>query len=195
MTSVDIYNTLEDLDAFRILELNQTHPEETQLSGRLISSRLEDAPDYCAVSYVWGDQQPTSSILLEGGNSLPITKTLLNVVKELSSSHASNRLWADQICINQRDEVEKAVQISHMGTIYRQARQVIGWLGEPTEDSELGIKFLCFLGNMECNPSFDSVPAIQELTEEIHAEKDKLEYLFSPYGKHMKAAARLLQRP
>jgi len=56
MTSVDIYNTLEDPGAFRILELNQTHLAETQLSGRLISSRLEDAPDYCAVSYVWGDQ-------------------------------------------------------------------------------------------------------------------------------------------
>jgi hypothetical protein len=52
MTSVDIYNTLEDPGAFRILELNQTHLAETQLSGRLISSRLEDALDYCAVSYV-----------------------------------------------------------------------------------------------------------------------------------------------
>lgn len=194
MTSVDIYNTLEDPGAFRILELNQTHPAETQLSGRLISSRLEDAPDYCAVSYVWGDQQPTSSILLEDGNSLPITKTLFNAIKELSSSHTSNRLWVDQICINQRDEVEKDVQISLMGTIYRQARQVLGWLGEPTEDSEIGIEFLSFLGNSERNPSFDSAPAFQELTEGIHGE-DKLAYLFSPDGKHMKAADRLLQRP
>jgi hypothetical protein len=42
-----------------------------------------------------------------------------------------------------------------MGAIYRQARQVLGWLGEPTEDSEIGIEFLCFLGNVERNPSFD----------------------------------------
>jgi hypothetical protein len=159
-------------------------------------ARLEDAPDYCAVSYVWGDQPPTSSILLEDGNSLPITKTLFNVVKELSSSHASNRLWVDQICINQGDKVERAVQISLIGTIYRQARQVIGWLREPTNDSEIGIEFLCFLGNVESNSSFDSGPAFHELTEGVHGETEKIiAYLFSPDGKHIKAAAGLLQRP
>jgi hypothetical protein len=132
--------------------------------------------------------------LLKDGNSLPITKTLFNVVKELLSSHASSWLWVDQICINQRDKVEKAVQISLIGTIYRQARQVLGWLREPTTDSEIGIEFLCFLGNIERNPLFDSALAFQELTEGIHRE-DKLAYLFSPNGKHMKAATRLLQRP
>lgn len=148
MPSVNIYNTLEDPGTFRILELNQTQPTETQISGRLISSRLQDTPDYRAISYVWGDQPPTSSILLEDGNSLPITKTLFNVIKELSSIHASNRLWVDQICINQGDEAERAAQISLMGTIYRQAHQVIGWLGEPTDDSKIGIEFLRFLGNV-----------------------------------------------
>lgn len=116
------------------------------------------------------------------------------MVKELSSSHASNRLWVDQICINQRDKVKKAVQISLIGTIYQQARQVLGWLGEPTKDSEIRIKFLCFLGNVERNPSFDSALAFQELIEGIHGE-EKLAYLFYPDSKHIKAAARLLQRP
>lgn len=52
MPSVNIYNKLEDPGTFRILELNQTHPAETQISGRLISSRLQDTPDYRAISYV-----------------------------------------------------------------------------------------------------------------------------------------------
>src|ERR1700709_841280 len=126
MDSVDIYNTLENEDSFRILELNQTDPAETQFSGRLISSRLEDTPDYYAISYVWGDQQPTSSIYLEDGNYLPITKTLFDVIKAVSSAHTHIRLWADQICINQEDEAEKVHQLKLMGTIYRKARQVIG---------------------------------------------------------------------
>ena len=188
-----IYNTLGDSGAFRILELNQTHPAETQLSGRLISSRLKDPPDYCAVSYVWGDQQPTSSILLEDGNSLAITETLFKVVKELSSSHASNRVWVDQICINQSDKAEKSVQISLMGTIYQQACQVIGWLGDPTDDTEIGIKFLCFLGNM-ADPSFDSVHFFQMLIEGVPG-RDNSTGPFSPDSKHMKAAACLFQRP
>lgn len=132
--------------------------------------------------------------MLEDGYSLLITETLFNVIKELSSSHASNRLWVDQICINQGDEVERAAQISLMRAIYRQAHQVIGWLGEPTDDSEIGIKFLCFLGNVESNPSLDPGPACHEFTEGVQTG-EKIAYLFSPDGKHMKAATGLLQRP
>ena len=63
MNYINIYDILE-VGTFRILELNQYYPAETQLSRRLISSRLEDTLGYYAISYVWGNQQPTSSILL-----------------------------------------------------------------------------------------------------------------------------------
>ena len=91
MNYINIYDILE-VGTFRILELNQYYPAETQLSRRLISSRLEDTLGYYAISYVWGNQQPTSSILLEDRNYLPITKTHFNVIKGLSSSHTSIRL-------------------------------------------------------------------------------------------------------
>jgi hypothetical protein len=41
-------------------------------------------------------------------------------------------LWADAICINQMDPVEKASQILHMGEIYSQAHRVVVWLGKDT---------------------------------------------------------------
>jgi hypothetical protein len=39
-------------------------------------------------------------------------------------------LWADAICINQEDHVERSKQVVMMGEIYSQARTVIVWLGE-----------------------------------------------------------------
>jgi hypothetical protein len=38
-------------------------------------------------------------------------------------------LWIDAICINQKDNAEKATQIPLMGDIYSQTEQVIIWLG------------------------------------------------------------------
>jgi hypothetical protein len=39
-------------------------------------------------------------------------------------------LWADAICINQEDYVERSKQVVMMGEIYSQAKTVIVWLGE-----------------------------------------------------------------
>jgi hypothetical protein len=46
-------------------------------------------------------------------------------------------LWADAICINQSDEVEKSAQIPMMGTIFANADRVRVWLGN---DSEISMK-------------------------------------------------------
>jgi hypothetical protein len=45
-------------------------------------------------------------------------------------------LGADAVCINQQDNDEKALQVPLMSRIYRQAQQVIVWLGDDETDSE-----------------------------------------------------------
>ncbi|PMD44844.1 heterokaryon incompatibility [Hyaloscypha variabilis F] len=42
---------------------------------------------------------------------------------------AMYHLWVDAICINQKDDVEKATQISLMKEIYSFAEEVVIWLG------------------------------------------------------------------
>ncbi|KAF5697442.1 het-6OR heterokaryon incompatibility (het-6OR allele), partial [Fusarium mundagurra] len=49
-------------------------------------------------------------------------------------------LWIDAICINQRDNNEKGVQIQRMGDIYRQAARTIAWLGKGTILSHLAFE-------------------------------------------------------
>jgi hypothetical protein len=49
---------------------------------------------------------------------------------------SNNYIWIDALCINQSDNVEKAIQVPLMGSIYTNARQVIVWLGLE-EESDL----------------------------------------------------------
>jgi hypothetical protein len=49
------------------------------------------------------------------------------------------------ICINQKNDDEKAHQIQMMGDIYRNAAQVLIWLGESTDFSEEGMKVIVLL--------------------------------------------------
>lgn len=51
-------------------------------------------------------------------------------------------LWADAICINQRDDVEKSLQVAQMGRVYSAAESVIVWLGEEEDDCHLVAKLL-----------------------------------------------------
>jgi hypothetical protein len=71
--------------------------------------------------------------------------------------------WIDAICINQADEVEKEQQVKKMYEIYKNARQVVVWLGPTTPDS---IKALDFAETIyRC---FD--PAAERLEEERWSE-------------------------
>jgi hypothetical protein len=48
-------------------------------------------------------------------------------------------IWIDAICLNQEDDIEKATHVPLMGTIYKQAKRVLIWLGEAANDSDLAM--------------------------------------------------------
>ncbi len=52
------------------------------------------------------------------------------------------RLWADQICINQKDVEEKNSQVVMMGDIYRNARRTLIWIGQGDEDVTAVVELL-----------------------------------------------------
>ncbi|KAH8701244.1 heterokaryon incompatibility protein-domain-containing protein, partial [Phaeosphaeriaceae sp. PMI808] len=119
---------------------------------------LSAHPDYIALSYTWGNANDTSPALCDGkkikitafcdGKKINITKNLREALWQLRESRNSlarkflskNRLaqplyfWIDAVCINQSDKEEKSCQVGLMADIYRQAYNVIVWLG-PSDDS------------------------------------------------------------
>lgn len=201
MKSIDTHQPLEHADSIRILELVRFDPSKGQLLGRLITTRLTHRPNFIAMSHVWGIGSLNKSILLADELSQPISEALFNGLKELSSRADNILVWVDLICIRQGDLQEKEQQISLMGRIYSQAREVVAWLGDAHSGIGTGIKLLRVLGELE-----DEEPGsnnqhnqtefrrlFQELAEDISV--DSLENLFDFRNVAWQGAISLVQRP
>ncbi|KAI1853972.1 hypothetical protein JX266_001113 [Neoarthrinium moseri] len=107
----------------------------------VLKVRRSAAPKYTAVSYTWGDEQPSRFVYLDG-KQFPVRRNLWSLLHYLSPvALAQDRhwdyLWVDAICINQDDDSERAAQVSRMDQTYRDATCVSVWLGLPSIPSDL----------------------------------------------------------
>jgi Heterokaryon incompatibility protein (HET) len=98
-----------------------------------------------ALSYSWGNEQPTESIQIIAQNIpciMPIIPNLEAALRQLRHPDRNVVLWVDAICINQADKVEKSHQVPKMAEIYSEAANVRVWLGKEENKSELALKFI-----------------------------------------------------
>ena len=58
-------------------------------------------------------------------------------------------IWIDALCINQRDKDEKAVQVRRMDQIYKGAKAVFAWLGEPDDYTSTGFGTISKLSELD----------------------------------------------
>ncbi|KAK1996272.1 heterokaryon incompatibility protein [Colletotrichum falcatum] len=87
--------------------------------------------DYGALSYTWGDQAVRVPIIVNGQVVL-IGQNLESAFRALSSDPnyiEGLKIWADAICINQKDLDERSLQVKRMRMIYGTALIVSIWLG------------------------------------------------------------------
>lgn len=125
------YDALSPGKWFRLLRI---HPgqHDDPLRCDLISTALEAAPSYTALSYVWGDPTKVGQVECSGIKTT-VTRSLLGGLRQLRDTEEDAMVWADAICINQSDAKEKSSQVNMMGTIYDQATEVFVWLGDDPE--------------------------------------------------------------
>jgi hypothetical protein len=87
--------------------------------------------EYEALSYVWGPAKPSYPVLVNNTHLLQVGESLWWGLARIVEDYEKPRLvWIDAICINQKDNEEKAWQVQLMGEIYRRAKGVIVYLGE-----------------------------------------------------------------
>ena len=91
---------------------------------------------FTAVSYEWGPAE-SSRIIIVNGCSMMIRENLWQFLthllrSDLASVDGYQSLWADAICINQDNTIERNQQVSMMGMLYRYTKMVYVWLG-PTD--------------------------------------------------------------
>ena len=127
------YKPLPNERSIRVLDLAPGLWHES-ISYSLRTVHLDDENlHYEAVSYVWGDATDRRTILCNG-LSVSITRNLFEALQRFRVTDATRTLWADAICINQRDNYEKTAQVRLMGVIYGRAGQVLIWLQHEEDD-------------------------------------------------------------
>lgn len=114
--------------------LHSTIDDSDEVTWSLKTTQLDDTLNrlpmaFDALSYTWGDQAQTFSLLCDGA-VLHIHHNLNEALPYLARRRPTPLpLWVDAVCINQEDVTEKDQQITRMGKIYRQADTVWAWLG------------------------------------------------------------------
>ena len=118
----------------RILNL-QPGCWQDQISCTLTVVSLEDdRTKYEALSYVWGSEENSVAISLDG-NIVQVRKNLFYVLRRLRCVAEVRPLWVDALSINQTDDAEKSAQVAIMPTIYQRSYKTWIWLLEYESNS------------------------------------------------------------
>ncbi|PSS18561.1 hypothetical protein M430DRAFT_35062 [Amorphotheca resinae ATCC 22711] len=137
--------------SFRYVELDTAQHEirllrilpETSsiIQCELLHTSLENPRSYIAISYAWGDVEETRAIILDG-HEFPVTESLWLALQRLRSRSFPVIVWADAVCINQQNTIERNFQIQEMAAIYSKAYSVAIWLGPEADNSHKAIQFM-----------------------------------------------------
>lgn len=116
----------------RLLHLGKrgsSQVEEPNLISCTFSTvSLDEYPEYEALSYVWGDTFKEKTIQIDN-EAVGITRNLHEALTQLQLPDRERVLWADAVCINQDDDLERTHQVSIMQHIFKRATKVVIYLG------------------------------------------------------------------
>ena len=192
-----LYSPLRgDRQDIRLLELYYGNDDE-DIRCHLITTPLEFAPPYEALSYTWGDPSKSTSLSV-GKFTLEIRRNLDVALRHLrkryhpaskATESVFRRLWIDALCINQDDIQERNQQVLLMFKIYQRAEQVPIWLGEESDDSNLAMDLI---SNMQ-EDSPGRLDPFESLLK-LHGSSDG-EHLNPQDPQEWKAFHKLMDRP
>lgn len=127
------YKSLHNLDdAIRVLVVQPSEDEKAPLRIKLEPANLNAGPSYDAISYVWGPKNNDAWVLYDSANGtryIQIPANLYVALLHLRHEKIPCRIWADAICIDQTNEIERGQQVALMRRIFQQATSVVVWLG------------------------------------------------------------------
>ncbi|PIA97229.1 Heterokaryon incompatibility protein 6, OR allele [Cercospora beticola] len=163
----DMFNSKGVIDYFRrntskddfIRDLRPWMPKSyrERYQEKVVAAHAAESalPAFNALSYTWGSWDDSTSITIVNSESgeeveFPVTRNLFNALRRIRREQEDViRLWVDQICINQRDEEEKAWQVRAMGNIYSLAWDVFIWLGDLDDEDLEPLKSNCSEGRRQ----------------------------------------------
>ncbi|RFU32923.1 hypothetical protein B7463_g3421, partial [Scytalidium lignicola] len=130
---LQLYRPLVESKAIRIVVVQPNNDGTGQIECILEHATLdyydnEIIDHFIALSYVWGDQNDTRNIIVDG-HIVDVTANLEAALRHIRDEKRPIRVWADALCINQLDDDEKNVQVGQMGRVYSTAHHTVIYLG------------------------------------------------------------------
>ncbi|KAF5008799.1 hypothetical protein FDECE_4939 [Fusarium decemcellulare] len=129
----------------RLLPSKFSCSDPKELVGTLRVVNLDNCPSFTALSYVWGSAAPGEAFITCNSCRIPITTSCYQALASLQPAWGKLIIWVDAICINQKNDEEKNVQIPLMQEIYTWARHVYIWLGPGDSTTKKHFSFLAGL--------------------------------------------------
>ncbi|KAH6619010.1 heterokaryon incompatibility protein-domain-containing protein [Boeremia exigua] len=128
-----------------------------EVKCRLIHVEPSWQTRYEALSYCWGDESVTQNLRCSG-TTIAVHASLHDALSDLRQPSRERLLWVDRLCINQNDFEEMEKQITLMGEIYSQARQVLIYLGKSDSSVEQALESISQLDRkFKCTQLFGTV--------------------------------------
>jgi hypothetical protein len=142
------YEALMEEDAFRLIFLQPSQDSSAPIQCSLKHSTLsryehELQDHYTALSYVWGDPNDICTVFVDR-KPVQITASLESALRHLQEQEPGRVLclWADALCINQADVLERNRQVQQMAAIYSTANHTVIYLGLSTTEIDLAFEQL-----------------------------------------------------
>jgi hypothetical protein len=131
---------------FRLLHL-LPGARQDDIACRLVHADLSQAVDqYEALSYVWGSIIDLTPIRINDGN-LNIGKNLRDALLNIRHPDRARVLWVDAVCIDQSNIRERIEQVAMMRDIYRNAHNVVVYIGRNMTETRRAFAYLRALGD------------------------------------------------
>ncbi|KAL2040278.1 hypothetical protein N7G274_007181 [Stereocaulon virgatum] len=153
----DRFRSLGPDDTIRLMELLPgAFDDEIRIMLHTTILSKEQIPEYEALSYTWGSQKDPVDVFIKprvddkrskhgsqphrpDTSPLAVTQNLATALRHLRRPERKRTLWIDAICVNQQDLKERGHQVERMADVYRNADQVLVWLGPESDNSAWAI--------------------------------------------------------
>jgi hypothetical protein len=122
--------------------------ERDVLECTMFTTTLSERVKFSALSYVWGNESKRHPLTVNG-QLISVAENLYAALLHLRSPRSHKVLWVDAICINQTDLGERSYQVEQMPKVYAAAEEVIAWLGEARNNSDLAMDYIANHGSQK----------------------------------------------
>ncbi|KAG5957075.1 hypothetical protein E4U58_006290 [Claviceps cyperi] len=115
-------------DGIRVVTIETDLDSHGRIVCHLHATTFAQRPRYETLSYRWGDESLTKTIVVDC-HEMSVTTNLWDALQYFRENPRNTPIWIDALSINQRDVPERSSQLRIMPHIYTRASSTLVWLG------------------------------------------------------------------